>query len=305
MLVGMSPVATVFDVIAEPTRRRILDAVRDGERSVGELVDEVGMHQPGVSRHLKVLRDAGLVEVRQDAQRRLYRLRPEPLMELDAWLEPYRARVGEPARLARAPPASAPPPRSTPLPIEPHQKDTHVNDPTDLAYDGVVERTADGGVIRFERHLPYPIRDVWNAITDPERLADWWLPFDADITVDLREGGEMRFVGRGEEPVDDDAARSCGSRRRCCSSTPTSTPTPSCAGSSKPTDTGCTLRLSHFVTDADAAIENCYVVGLHTSLARLEPLLAGRADRLGLGRRSPRRRPRYAELGFAPEVEAS
>ena len=80
----------VLDVIAEPTRRRILDAVRDGERSVGELVDTVGMHQPGVSRHLKVLRDAGLVSVRRDAQRRLYRLRPEPLMELDEWLEPYR-----------------------------------------------------------------------------------------------------------------------------------------------------------------------------------------------------------------------
>jgi DNA-binding transcriptional ArsR family regulator len=81
----------VLEVIAEPTRRRILDAVRGGERSVGELVDQVGMHQPGVSRHLKVLRDAGLVEVRRDAQRRLYRLRPEPLRELDAWLEPYRA----------------------------------------------------------------------------------------------------------------------------------------------------------------------------------------------------------------------
>ena len=81
----------VLEVIAEPTRRRILDAVRDGERSVGELVEQVGMHQPGVSRHLKVLREAGLVEVRRDAQRRLYRLRPEPLMELDAWLEPYRA----------------------------------------------------------------------------------------------------------------------------------------------------------------------------------------------------------------------
>ena len=80
----------VLEVIAEPTRRRILDAVRERERSVGDLVDQVGMHQPGVSRHLKVLRDAGLVEVRRDAQRRLYRLRPEPLMELDAWLEPYR-----------------------------------------------------------------------------------------------------------------------------------------------------------------------------------------------------------------------
>lgn len=81
----------VLDAIAEPTRRRILDAVRGGERSVGDLVEIVGMHQPGVSRHLKVLRDAGLVEVRPDAQRRLYRLRPEPLQELDAWLEPYRA----------------------------------------------------------------------------------------------------------------------------------------------------------------------------------------------------------------------
>jgi DNA-binding transcriptional ArsR family regulator len=81
----------VLDVIAEPTRRRILDEVRDGECSVGDLVERVGMHQPGVSRHLKVLRDAGLVEVRRDAQRRLYRLRAEPLRELDEWLEPYRA----------------------------------------------------------------------------------------------------------------------------------------------------------------------------------------------------------------------
>lgn len=81
----------VLEAIAEPTRRRILDAIRGGERSVGDLVEIVGMHQPGISRHLKVLRDVGLVEARPDAQRRLYRLRPEPLKELDAWLEPYRA----------------------------------------------------------------------------------------------------------------------------------------------------------------------------------------------------------------------
>lgn len=90
MFNAMPTALAVLDVIAEPTRRRILDVVRQGERSVGELVDELGMAQPGVSRHLRVLRDAGLVEVRPDAQRRLYRLRPEPLMELDAWLEPYR-----------------------------------------------------------------------------------------------------------------------------------------------------------------------------------------------------------------------
>lgn len=87
----MSTALSVLDAIAEPTRRQILDVVREAECSVGELVERVGMHQPGVSRHLKVLRDAGLVEVRKDAQRRMYRLRAEPLRELDAWLEPYRA----------------------------------------------------------------------------------------------------------------------------------------------------------------------------------------------------------------------
>ena len=83
----------ILDVIAEPTRRRILDEVRVAECSVSELVERVGMHQPGVSRHLKVLRDAGLVEVRRDAQRRLYRLQAEPLRALDEWLEPYRAHL--------------------------------------------------------------------------------------------------------------------------------------------------------------------------------------------------------------------
>ncbi|WP_433007767.1 ArsR/SmtB family transcription factor [Kribbella sp. CA-294648] len=82
--------ATTFEVLAEPRRRQILDLLRDGERPVGELVDELDLSQPAVSKHLKVLRDAGLVEVRQDAQRRWYRLRPAPLVEIDSWLEPYR-----------------------------------------------------------------------------------------------------------------------------------------------------------------------------------------------------------------------
>jgi DNA-binding transcriptional ArsR family regulator len=79
-----------FTVLAEPTRRDILDLLRDGERPVGELVDRLRLSQPAVSKHLRVLRDAGLVEVRPDAQRRLYRLRPEPLTEIDRWLDPYR-----------------------------------------------------------------------------------------------------------------------------------------------------------------------------------------------------------------------
>ena len=81
----------MFDVLAEPHRRRILDLLRQDERAVGELVADLGLSQPGVSRHLRVLRDAGLVEVRVDAQRRLYRLRPGPLREVDEWLAPYRA----------------------------------------------------------------------------------------------------------------------------------------------------------------------------------------------------------------------
>ena len=82
--------AIAFDVLAEPSRRRILDLLRDGERPVGDLVDELAMHQPAVSKHLRVLRDAGFVEVRAEAQRRLYRLRTEPLREVDEWLAPYR-----------------------------------------------------------------------------------------------------------------------------------------------------------------------------------------------------------------------
>jgi DNA-binding transcriptional ArsR family regulator len=81
----------VLDVLAEPNRRRILDLLLDGERPVGYLVEALEVSQPAVSKHLRVLRGAGLVDVRGDAQRRLYRVRPEGLRELDDWLAPYRA----------------------------------------------------------------------------------------------------------------------------------------------------------------------------------------------------------------------
>jgi DNA-binding transcriptional ArsR family regulator len=83
-------IAAAFDVLAEPSRRRILDLLRQGESAVGQVVTELGMSQPAVSKHLRVLRDAGVVEARVDAQRRLYRVRPEPLREIDDWLAPYR-----------------------------------------------------------------------------------------------------------------------------------------------------------------------------------------------------------------------
>jgi uncharacterized protein YndB with AHSA1/START domain len=169
--------------------------------------------------------------------------------------------------------------------------------------DGTLERTVDGGVIRFERRLPYAIRDVWDAITNPERLADWWLPFDADIAVDLREGGEMVFSARGDEPM-----------TITCTILRVEPPmllehTHVDAGSVmrwelEPIDTGCVLRLSHFVPDPNTAIGNCYVVGLHTSLGRLAPSLAGRPlawDWDGFARAQAE----YAAIGLAPPIERS
>jgi DNA-binding transcriptional ArsR family regulator len=80
----------VFEVLADPRRRQILDLLRQDERSVNQLVEALGLAQPAVSKHLRTLREAGLVAVRTDAQRRVYRLRAEPLRELNGWLEPYR-----------------------------------------------------------------------------------------------------------------------------------------------------------------------------------------------------------------------
>lgn len=81
----------IFKILAEPNRRRILDLLREGERPAGEIVNALSISQPGVSKHLRVLREAGLVGARPEGQRRLYRLRPEGLCDLDQWLAPYRS----------------------------------------------------------------------------------------------------------------------------------------------------------------------------------------------------------------------
>jgi DNA-binding transcriptional ArsR family regulator len=81
----------IFDAVAEPHRRVLLDLLAEGERTAGDLVATLpGLTQPSVSRHLRILREVGLVEVRPDAQRRIYALRPERLIEIDAWLDRYR-----------------------------------------------------------------------------------------------------------------------------------------------------------------------------------------------------------------------
>lgn len=170
-------------------------------------------------------------------------------------------------------------------------------------YDGVLERTTDGGIIRFERHLAYDVRDVWDAITSAERLADWWLPFDADITVDLREGGQMVFTGRPDgEPV------------MACTILRLEPPqlfehTHPAPGSImrwelEAVDTGCILRLSHTVPDVQEAVDNCYLVGLQTSLGRLEPCLAGRPVAWDWGAFAAAR-AHYAGLGLAAPEDAS
>lgn len=171
-------------------------------------------------------------------------------------------------------------------------------------YDGVLERTDTGGAIHFERHLAYDISDVWKAITDPARLADWWLPFDADITVDLRVGGEIVFSGTTDDgPV----TMTCTILRLEAPQLLEHThPAP---GSTlrwelEAFDTGCILRLSHMVPNVQEAIDNCYLVGLQTSLARLEPSLAGRPapwdwDAFAVAR------AHYAGLGLASEESPS
>ena len=178
-----------------------------------------------------------------------------------------------------------------------------MNDVPAASYDGTLERTATGGVIRFERHFPYAVRDVWDAITTPERLADWWLPFDADVTVDLREGGSLVFVNRGDEPF----TLACTILRvepPMLLEHTHADPSSYMRWELEAVDTGCVLRLSHFVTDTDAAIGNCYVVGLQASLARLEPCLAGHPvpwDWDGFAAAQAH----YATIGLAPPVSES
>ncbi len=81
---------STFTIVAEPSRRAILSLLASSERSVGDIEEQLNLSQPSVSKHLRVLREAGFVESRVDAQRRLYRIKPEPLMEIDAWLTPFR-----------------------------------------------------------------------------------------------------------------------------------------------------------------------------------------------------------------------
>ena len=165
------------------------------------------------------------------------------------------------------------------------------------SYDGTLERTADGGVIRFKRHLRYPIREVWDAITNPVRLAEWWPSFDAEITIDLQAGGRMTVARRGAES----AAITCTVLRV---EAPVLFEHTHFDAESylrwelEPVDAGCVLRLSHFVTDPAGAIEKSYVAGLHVSLSRLAPCLVRRPVAWNQGAFAEAR-VHYASIGLA------
>lgn len=86
---------TAFEILADPTRRRIVEVLRSGEHAVNDIVDEVGIDQSGVSRHLHILQQAGFVQVRPDGPKRLYSLRPEPFRELEVWVRSYKQSIQE------------------------------------------------------------------------------------------------------------------------------------------------------------------------------------------------------------------
>ena len=167
----------------------MLEALADGPATAGELAELLPIARPGVSRHLRVLREAGLVEVRQDAQRRIYSLRPDPLAGVDEWLARYRALWDQ--RLDALHTEVARGKRET----KEHQMTG--NEQADPRILGSL-RAADGdGIVRVEDRFDTDIDDLWSALTEPRRLARWM----GEVEGELRLGGEFRarFFASGWE----------------------------------------------------------------------------------------------------------
>jgi uncharacterized protein YndB with AHSA1/START domain len=137
-----------------------------------------------------------------------------------------------------------------------------------------LERTADGGIIRFDRALPYPIDQVWSALTEPERLADWWTPFETTVTVDLRVGGALAFDWPGHDVPRFEFTITRIEPPTLLEHTHTA-PGAWFRWELEPTPSGTRLRATYFVPDPDMAIDRGDVVGAHYGLDRLEAALAG------------------------------
>lgn len=142
----------VFAVISDPTRRQILSLLREGDLAVGELVDELGASQPTVSKHVKLLRETGLVTMRADGQRRFYSLNKAPLDEVSAWLANFGVRPASVAKPLRDVPAATP--AATIAEAEPDLSGLDANDPSvQQQFQRTVERAAERAADLFS-HLP-------------------------------------------------------------------------------------------------------------------------------------------------------
>jgi Bacterial regulatory protein, arsR family/Activator of Hsp90 ATPase homolog 1-like protein len=158
----------------------MLEKLARGPATVGELAALLPIARPGVSRHLRVLREAGLVEVRQQAQRRVYSLRPEPLAEVDEWLGRYRALWEQ--RLDAAAHRGGPGETRT------KENQMTSNAGADSRVTGSLRSAGGKGVVRMQDRFDTDIDDLWSALTDPSRLARWY----GEVEGDLRLGGEFR-----------------------------------------------------------------------------------------------------------------
>jgi uncharacterized protein YndB with AHSA1/START domain/DNA-binding transcriptional ArsR family regulator len=157
--------------VAEPARRAILDLLSDGPLPVTAIAGQAGLSQPNASRHLRILRETGLVLVKPQAQRRLYELRPQGLVELDSWLAPYRDLW-----------------RGGLDDLENHLDESEWTMPE---ADAVLQDDRGRSVLRFERSLPYPPDRVWRALTESDELAAWHpSPFE----LEPRVGGLISYV---------------------------------------------------------------------------------------------------------------
>ena len=172
-------VESVFEIIAEPNRRAILSLLVSSQQSVGEIERQLRMPQPTVSKHLRVLREAGFVESTVDAQRRLYRLKPEPLQEVDAWLAPFRrfwsAHVDALERhLDRMDQSKT---------NEKEDKEKKMTDRDQYtpgpASGAQVRKDGEKWTLILVRELRHSPEKVWQALTDPAHLREW-APFEAD-----------------------------------------------------------------------------------------------------------------------------
>jgi uncharacterized protein YndB with AHSA1/START domain len=166
--------------------------------------------------------------------------------------------------------------------------------------DGSIEEVRGESVLRFERRYPNSIDDVWDAITNPDRIAQWWLPFDAEITVELVEGGSYELRGKGGAPTLSWKVLRADAPHLFAHTHVE--PDVVITWELSEDGDGCVLVLTQTVPDRASAVSNNFVVGLHTSLDRLGALLQGHAIDWDWNAMSEHQR-RYAESGLAVEQE--